>query len=212
MGGALLGGRRVLDLGSGEGFGAAILAAVGAAEVVGVDIDGDSVEHARASYARAGLAYETGSALDLGRFEPGSFGAVIAFEMIEHVAEQERLLDEVARVLAPDGLLVVSTPDSERYSEAAGQVNEFHARELTLAEFSALLGSRFEHVALWGQRTIAGSLLPAVRPARAEGRRVLPGAGGREWALAANPSRCSAWRSPPTGLCRMPKPYRRWPT
>jgi hypothetical protein len=42
-------------------------------------------------------------------------------------------------------------------------VNAFHEHELTLAEFEALLRSRFEHVALWGQRTIAGSLLSAIR-------------------------------------------------
>ena len=78
-------GRRVLDLGSGEGFGAAILASV-AREVVGADIDAAAVEHARLRYGRPGLSYETASALDLSRFERGSFDAVVAFEMIEHVA------------------------------------------------------------------------------------------------------------------------------
>jgi O-antigen biosynthesis protein len=121
----LVRGRRVLDLGSGEGFGAALLAAT-AAEVVGVDVDPAAVEHARRNYARDGLTFQTGSALDLGAFASGSFGAVVAFEMIEHVSEQERLLDEVRRVLAEDGILFVSTPDRDRYSEAAGQVNEFH--------------------------------------------------------------------------------------
>ncbi len=42
-------GRKVLDLGSGEGFGSAILAG-SAAEVVGVDIDARTVEHSRLNY------------------------------------------------------------------------------------------------------------------------------------------------------------------
>ncbi len=57
----LVGGRRVLDLGSGEGFGAAILAET-AAEVLGVDIDDDAVRHSRANYARSNLRFERASA------------------------------------------------------------------------------------------------------------------------------------------------------
>jgi len=184
----LLTGRRVLDLGSGEGFGAAILS-TRAAEVVGLDVDAQAVEHARLNYARDGLAFEHGSALDLSRFGRGSFGAVVAFEMIEHVADQERLLAEVSGVLAGDGLLVVSTPDRERYSEAAGQVNEFHERELTVAEFRALLRTHFEHVALWGQRTIEGSLLSALDASgqREAGETFFVQPAGGEWEVLPEP-------------------------
>ena len=95
----LVAGRRVLDLGSGEGFGAALLADTATA-VVGVDIDERTVEHSRANYAAPNLEFRVGSATDLSEFEDGSFGAVVAFEMIEHVAEHERVLAEIARVLA----------------------------------------------------------------------------------------------------------------
>jgi O-antigen biosynthesis protein len=182
----LLAGRRVLDLGSGEGFGAAMLAREARA-VLGIDVDPLAVEHARENYGRAGLEFDVGSALDLSALAAGSFGAVVAFEMIEHVSEHERLLDEVARVLAEDGLLIVSTPDRERYSAAAGQVNEFHERELTVAEFRALLGSRFEHVALWGQRTIAGSLLSSLDGVRGEGGLFFLDPSEGEWEPASEP-------------------------
>lgn len=154
----LVSGRRVLDLGSGEGFGAAILAEA-AEHVVGIDIDERTVEHSRLNYASTNLEFEVGSALDLSAFETGSFGAVVAFEIIEHVRDQEQVLAEVARLLADDGVLVMSTPDRRIYSEITGQQNPFHERELGLEEFLQLLGSRFEHVAAWGQRTIAGSHL-----------------------------------------------------
>jgi O-antigen biosynthesis protein len=153
-----VGGRRVLDLGSGEGFGAAILAEA-AEHVVGVDIDERTVEHSRLNYASANLEFEVGSALDLSAFETGSFGAVVAFEIIEHVRDQEQVLAEVTRLLADDGILVMSTPDRRIYSEITGQHNPFHERELGLEEFLQLLGSRFGHVAAWGQRTITGSHL-----------------------------------------------------
>lgn len=157
----LVAGRRVLDLGSGEGFGAAILAE-SAASVVGVDIDAGTVAHALANYARANLTFEQASAVDLSRFADQSFTAVTAFEMIEHVDDQERVIFEVDRLLSDEGIVLISTPDKDLYSKASGRVNVFHERELSLAEFRSLLAARFEHVAVWGQRTITGSYLRAL--------------------------------------------------
>jgi O-antigen biosynthesis protein len=153
---SVVAGRRVLDLGSGEGFGAAILAEL-AAQVVGVDIDERTVEHSRLNYSAENLEFRVGSALDLSDFKAGSFGAVVAFEVIEHVQDQERVLSEIARVLADDGLLIMSTPERHLYAEATGQDNPFHERELTLEQFRELLAVHFAHLAAWGQRTITGS-------------------------------------------------------
>ncbi len=185
-------GRRVLDLGSGEGFGAAILAG-SATHVVGVDVDERTVEHSKLNYGGPDLEFQVGTALDLSCFEDGSFGAVVAFEIIEHVQDQERVLDEVARVLGEDGILVVSTPDRRLYSEATGQHNPFHERELTLEEFQELLGSHFPHVAGWGQRTITGSHLHALDgPEREGGATEQPDfyieRAGEEWREAGDPA------------------------
>jgi GT2 family glycosyltransferase/SAM-dependent methyltransferase/glycosyltransferase involved in cell wall biosynthesis len=185
-------GRRVLDLGSGEGFGAAILAG-SAGHVVGVDVDERTVEHSKLNYGGANLEFHVGTALDLSTFGDGSFGAVVAFEIIEHVQDQERVLDEVARVLGEDGILVVSTPDRRLYSEATGQQNPFHERELALEEFQELLGSHFPHVAGWGQRTITGSHLHALDgPQREGGTTDQPDfyieRAGEEWREAGDPA------------------------
>jgi GT2 family glycosyltransferase/SAM-dependent methyltransferase len=158
--GRLVAGRRVLDLASGEGFGAAILAR-SAAAVVGVDIDEQSVKHANLNYDTPNLTFAVGDARDLADFDEDSFGAVVAFEMIEHLGEQDRVLDEIQRVLESDGLLIISTPDRVPYDEAAGH-NPFHVRELSFAEFAELLESRFTNVRSWGQRTITGSALTAL--------------------------------------------------
>jgi SAM-dependent methyltransferase len=161
--GHLLAGRTVLDLGSGEGFGAAILAE-SAASVVGVDLDARAVEHAAANYRRANLTFSQASATDLSHLGVGSFTGVTAFEMIEHVRDQERVVATVAEVLADEGILVISTPDRDVYAKASGRANPFHERELSLQELRELLAARFEHVAVWGQRTITGSYLSALDP------------------------------------------------
>lgn len=187
----LLRGRRVLDLGSGEGFGAAILSET-AREVVGVDVDERTVEHANLNWSSSTVSFAQGSALDLSRFEPGSFEAVVAFEIIEHLRDQEKMLAEIDRVLADDGLLIISTPDRRIYSEASGQSNPFHEHELTTEEFSSLLAGTFGNVALWGQRTITGSHLGALQRAAqagasAESEFFIERA-GEEWRVAGFPA------------------------
>ncbi len=188
----LVDGRRVLDLGSGEGFGAAILAE-SAAHVVGVDVDELTVEHSRLNYAGPNLEFELGTAVDLSAFADGSFGAVVAFEIIEHVREQERVLAEVARLLGDDGILVISTPDRRMYGGARTAPNPFHEHELEFEEFLELLGRHFPHLASWGQRTITGSHLNPLGSAVAEDR--VGGASeffieraGDEWRLADGPA------------------------
>jgi 2-polyprenyl-3-methyl-5-hydroxy-6-metoxy-1,4-benzoquinol methylase len=161
--GQLVRGRRVLDLGSGEGFGAAILAET-AVEVLGVDVDEAAVLHSRANHIRPNLRFEQGSASDLSAIPSGSLDAVVAFEMIEHLSDQERVLSEVRRVLTGDGILVMSTPDSRLYGAASGQENPFHVRELTIEEFAALLRGQFANLEMWGQRTIAGSHMRRLGP------------------------------------------------
>jgi GT2 family glycosyltransferase/SAM-dependent methyltransferase/glycosyltransferase involved in cell wall biosynthesis len=185
-------GRRVLDLGSGEGFGSALIAEL-AERVVGVDIDERTVEHSRLNYAATNLEFRVGSALDLSAFEAGSFGAAVAFEIIEHVREQARVLDEIHRLLGEDGILLMSTPDRRIYSEVSGQSNPFHERELGLEEFLELLGERFANVAMWGQRAISGSHLRRMRElSLGKGAGAGPDfyleRAGEEWRVAGDPA------------------------
>lgn len=154
----LVAGRRVLDLASGEGYGADILAA-SAREVVGLEIDPDAVAHARRAYDRPNLRFETGSMLDLTSFTDDSFDAVTCFEALEHITEHDDLIDGIDRVLGDDGLVIMSTPDRHVHTDAMHQDNPFHLRELDADELATLLGSRFAHVSLWGQRFMTGSLM-----------------------------------------------------
>ena len=184
----LVRGRRVLDLGSGEGFGSAILAGV-AEHVCGVDIDPDTVEHSRLNYAAPNLEFRIASALDLSEFEPDAFNAVVAFEMIEHISAHEQLLEQVERVLRADGLFIVSTPDRRLYSGASGVRNPFHQRELDEVELRALLESRFEHVAFWGQRATYGSRIAVLNGAGSEpSQSIFLERSGDEWRARGEPT------------------------
>jgi len=152
-------GRRVLDAACGEGFGSALLATV-AGSVLGVDIDDAAVLHARQRYGAArNLAFDRADATALDRFADASFDLITSFETLEHVQAQERMLAGFARLLAPGGVLLVSTPDKQTYTDATGTVNEHHVRELYRDEFEALIATRFPTRRLYGQKLLFQSVL-----------------------------------------------------
>lgn len=160
--------RRVLDLASGEGFGTAILSEV-AEQVVGVEIDERAVQHAQLNYEAPNLSYLQGDARDLGSFRNDSFDAVVAFEMIEHVEQQQQVLSEIKRVLGPAGLLIMSTPNKPLYDDALEMANPYHVHELTEGQFSELLLSNFDHSAMWAQHAVNGSAMVRIAGTDADG-------------------------------------------
>jgi SAM-dependent methyltransferase len=152
-------GRRVLDAACGEGYGSALLAA-GGGQVLGLDVSSQAIEHARQRYQHTeGLDFQLADVTRLEQFAPASFDLVCSFETLEHVEAQEAMLDGLARLLAPGGLLLVSTPDKRTYSDLTGFRNEFHTRELYRDEFDALLRARFPAVRLLGQKLLFQSVL-----------------------------------------------------
>jgi SAM-dependent methyltransferase len=164
----LVAGREVLDVACGEGYGSALLAR-SAARVSGVDIAPAAIAHARSRYAGApNLAFHVADCAAL-PFADASFDAVVSFETIEHITAQDAFLDEVRRVLRPDGFVVLSCPNKAEYTDARDHVNEFHVRELYRDEFAGLVTRRFPHVAWYGQRPGFFSVVwPEQGDARAE--------------------------------------------
>jgi SAM-dependent methyltransferase len=152
-------GRRVLDAACGEGYGSALLAAE-ADSVLGLDIGVDAIEHASRRYGgRRGLRFERADCTRLDQLPSASFDLIVSFETLEHVEAQERMLDGFARLLAADGLLLVSTPDRHTYSDLSGFRNEHHVRELYRHEFEALLDARFAQRRLFAQKLLFQSVL-----------------------------------------------------
>jgi SAM-dependent methyltransferase len=162
-------GMRVLDAGSGMAYGSATLADAGAAEVVGVDNDESVVASVREGMP-ATVRLEVGDVTAL-PYDDASFDVAVCFEVIEHVPEPERVLDELRRVLRPGGLLVVSTPNRDVYTPG----NPFHLRELTPHELQAALSERFRSAQLFRQHTWIASGILDDEGFAAAGERVLEG-------------------------------------
>jgi O-antigen biosynthesis protein len=144
-------GMRVVDAACGEGYGSALLART-AASVIGADLSADAVAHARAVYSGIpNLSFVQAPCTKL-PLEDASADLFISFETVEHIREQEEFLDEIARVLTPGGMLLLSCPNKREYSDRRGFNNEFHVKELYREELESLVVRRFRHLRWYGQR------------------------------------------------------------
>ena len=150
--------RTVLDVACGEGYGAAMMAG-NAVRVTGVDISADAIRHASNRYGHlANLEFIT-APCDCLPFPDASFDLAISFETIEHIETQPAFIAELARVLRPDGVLLLSSPNKRLYSDAHDYHNEFHVRELYRNELEELLCEAFPHRSWLGQKLLFHSVI-----------------------------------------------------
>jgi len=107
-------GKKALDVGCGAGLLAEPLARLGA-EVTAIDAAPELIEVAKAHAAASGLAidYRAVGVEDL----DGQFDLVTSMEVIEHVADPEAFVTDLAARLAPGGLMILSTPNRTAWSK-----------------------------------------------------------------------------------------------
>jgi ubiquinone/menaquinone biosynthesis C-methylase UbiE len=107
-------GQRFLDIGCGDGDISLLLKeSMGAQEAFGVDIAQRAVELANQKGIKAFLVDIDNQPLP---FEDNYFDAIYCGEVIEHVFDPDNLLLEINRVLKPNGLFVLTTPNLAGWS------------------------------------------------------------------------------------------------
>jgi SAM-dependent methyltransferase len=165
----LAAGRRVLDAACGVGYGTRMLAAGGAREAVGLDIAQDVIDAANGS-APPGVRFVAGDARAM-PFDDAEFDLITCFETIEHVADPSAVVAELARVLAPGGILIASSPNPDAYVPG----NPHHVREFRSDELRELLGRHFPKTEIRRQFDWVTSAIVGDDAAGADGLRALPG-------------------------------------
>lgn len=141
-------GRIVLDVASGAGYGTKLLADRGAKSVYGIDISNEAIKYAKKTYGGKNVTFIRGDAyaVPLGDH---AVDMVVSLETIEHLSDPKKFLKEAKRVLKPQGILIVSTPNAPVYNKISK--NPFHLTELTINKFSDALGRFFKNVDLYSQ-------------------------------------------------------------
>ena len=98
-------GSRVLDLGCAFGYGTARIARYYNTD--GLDASPDYIRRARRNASNARFTLGHAERLP---YPDAHFDAVVLLDVLEHVADERAVVAEIARVLRPGGLLVVSVP------------------------------------------------------------------------------------------------------
>ncbi len=125
--------------------------------VTAFDISAEAIKHASTYYSHSNLSYSVASAE--GFAFNRQFDVVTCFELIEHVEYQQRVVQNIAAALKDDGLLVISTPRPLDKVRSA-----FHAHELSLLDFSRILGCSFPFVEWFFENNHFASLVAGSMP------------------------------------------------
>jgi SAM-dependent methyltransferase len=137
-------GLRVLEIGCGEGIGPSLLARR-AASVLALDYSEKAISISRQLYGDCGIQFQLMKVPPIS-FPQDSFGAVVCFQMIEHLKEPEELVVEINRVLGDGGCALIATVNKE---ESISE-NPYHLHEFTAVELECLLKKNFDEVKMYG--------------------------------------------------------------
>jgi len=101
---------KILEIGCGIGTVVHELSKKGH-DIIGIDISGKAIEYGRNKYSDICLEVQAAEILP---YEDESFEVVLSFDLFEHIAEIDKHISEVKRVLRPGGYYLFQTPN--RYS------------------------------------------------------------------------------------------------
>jgi len=146
----------ILDLGSGDGAGTALLAEI-CRSAVGVEASDEAVLCARAKYNAENISFRVGSWVDIPA-SPTSLDVVLCLGTLENVKNHERFIQEVKRVLRSDGVLIVFKPE-EIGDATVGPVSSLLTDDLFNQHFREALEGDSNHMLIYSQKISFDSIV-----------------------------------------------------
>ena len=138
----------VLDIACGTGYGTRMLSDY-CNDIVGVDINEDTVEYASEKYGGENRSFNQGSILEV----EGEYDIIVCFETIEHMCKEAGVVavENLKSCLKPGGVLFISTPKRLPIEERSKGRVEHHMFEYSYEDFVLLLSKQFDRPVIFSQ-------------------------------------------------------------
>jgi 2-polyprenyl-3-methyl-5-hydroxy-6-metoxy-1,4-benzoquinol methylase len=130
---------KILELGSGEGYGINMLAPLSSKYMAIDKFDSIIPSIPQVEFRKMMLPSLEG-------IEDNSFDYAVTFQVIEHIKDDKKFVSEIHRVLKPGGKLLLSTPNIKMTLSR----NPWHIREYTADQLKTILAGKFSDVQMKG--------------------------------------------------------------
>lgn len=132
------------------------------ASVIGIDIDETAIEYARKNYSKRNLKFAVGDAMNL-QFEDNAFDVVISSHVYEHVPDAATMMDEIYRVLKPNGVCYFAAGNRLMWNEPHYNIPLLSVIPRPFAHFYLKLLGKGDfyyekHLSYWGLKKLTGKL------------------------------------------------------
>ena len=128
-------GKKILEIGCGNGVGTQLIQQFfKPSEFIATEFDPRLVEIAKMKNKGSNISVEAGDATHL-RFMDNEFDAVIGLSVIHHIPNWRACVDELQRVIKPNGLLIIKELSIETFESPFGQI----ARRLVEHPYDSML-------------------------------------------------------------------------
>lgn len=140
-------GKRVLDAGSGAGYGSAYLAEHGADFVQALDISEQGVAFSRHCFQRPNLNYRVMDLQGISGFPDHRFDVIFSSNALEHVPNVQAFFQSAWRLASADGVLIIGVPPVvNEASRDANLANPYHLNIWSPRQWQHVLASYFKNV------------------------------------------------------------------
>lgn len=136
----------VAVIGCGTGYGCRMLSEQ-ARCVYGIDHDFSALRYSRVNYGAPNIMYAQMSAAALGL--AARFDVVVSFQVIEHMPDLRRFVEQLKMITKAGGLIFISTPNVAKPCRSR-QGSPFHQNEMNYQQFFHLINTSFSSFEILG--------------------------------------------------------------